>query len=67
MAKLTLIERIGFTKVRQTGSHARYKSANGKATVIPIHSGDLKRPLIRDILNQVGLSVEEYEVLRKEI
>ena len=48
-----IIESQGFVKMRQTGSHARYKSNDNRVTVIPMHSGDLPRGTIRDIIAQV--------------
>ena len=76
MAKLSLVnakdmakiaEKLGFVKVRQNGSHARYKADNGLVTVIPMHIGDLKRALIRDIISQMGITPDEYEMMRKSI
>ncbi|MFQ5647200.1 MAG: type II toxin-antitoxin system HicA family toxin [bacterium] len=52
--------------VRQKGSHAFYRHNDGRSTVIPIHKGDdLGRGLIRSVLKDIEISVEEYERLRK--
>jgi predicted RNA binding protein YcfA (HicA-like mRNA interferase family) len=52
---------LGFKKIRQKGSHAFYRHSDGRVTTIPHHPGDLKRPLIRKILRDINLPVEEYE------
>jgi len=52
---------LGFVKVRQKGSHVFYRHADGRTTTIPFHTGkDLPRPLLRHILNEINLSVNEY-------
>ena len=56
-----LLFRLGFVKVRQKGSHVFYRHENGRTTTIPHHSSiNLPRPLLRAILRQINLSVEEY-------
>ena len=63
-----ILRHLGFSFVRQKGSHAYFKHPDGRATVIPIHRGeDLGRGLIRAILREVDLSPEEYERLRTEV
>ena len=52
---------LGFVKVRQKGSHALYRHEDGRTTTIPHHSSaDLPRPLLRAILRQIGISVDDY-------
>lgn len=59
MEKLLLL--LGFNRVRQKGSHAFYRHSDGRATSIPHHRARvLARPLIREILREVQLSVDEY-------
>ena len=56
-----LLFNLGFEKVRQKGTHAFYKHIDGRCTTIPFHRNvNLPRPLIRTILNDINLSVEEY-------
>ena len=58
---------LGFVKTRQKGSHAFYRHSDGRTTTIPHHPGrDLARPLIREILREAEISLEEFEkILRK--
>ena len=59
-----LLFRLGFVKVRQKGSHAFYRHEDGRTTTIPHHSGeDLPRPLLRAILREIRLSVDEYNAI----
>lgn len=56
-----ILLRIGFEKTRQKGSHAFYRHPDGRTTTIPFHqSRMLARPLIREILKEIDLSVDEY-------
>jgi len=55
---------IGFIKVRQKGSHVFYRHSDGRTTTIPFHTGkDLPRPLLRQILREINMSVDEYNTL----
>jgi predicted RNA binding protein YcfA (HicA-like mRNA interferase family) len=51
--------------VHQKGSHRYYASpTTGKiVTSVPMHPGDLKRPLLKKIIKDVGLSEEEFRAL----
>ena len=70
MSKLRLIDAktaeklllsLGFAKVRQKGSHAFYKHPDGRTTTTPHHKGRmLARPLMREILREIELTVDEY-------
>ncbi len=52
---------LGFDKVRQKGSHAFYRHPDGRTTTVPHHSGRiLARPLIREILREIDISIDEY-------
>ncbi len=57
------LERTGFAFRRQTGSHARYVHPDGRGVTVSIHPGDVPVPVVRSILRQAGLSVEEWETL----
>jgi len=61
-----LLFELGFVKTRQKGSHAFYRHADGRTTTIPFHSGtDLPRPLIREILKEININIDEYNNLIK--
>ncbi len=64
---IAALRRAGFEKIRQKGSHAYLRHADGRSTVVPVHQGeDLGPGLLRKILRDVELSREEFlELLRK--
>lgn len=65
---VVILTNLGFKEVRQKGSHKFFQHSDGRTTVIPFHKGeDLGRGLIRKILRDIEISVEEYEALRKEV
>ena len=58
------LKKAGFEELRQTGSHlAMGNRKTGKITTVPMHSGDLKRSLLKEIIKQSGLSEEEFRNL----
>lgn len=56
---------LGFKKRDAKGSHVFFAHSDGRTTVIPIHNRDLSKGLLRKILNDIQLSIEEYDKLRK--
>ena len=63
-----LIEKIGFYKIHQRGSHIRYFHADGRKTLIPVQGNEeISIGLLVDILKQIEISREEYEKLRRKI
>lgn len=68
-AKASELERVarklGFEKVRQKGSHARWQHPDGRATTIPIHGNtEIGNWLFYEILKQLGISLDEFKLLR---
>ena len=55
---------LGFQERDSKGSHVFLSHSDGRTTVIPIHNKDLSRGLLRKILNDVQLSINEYDKLR---
>ena len=55
-----LVENIGFVAIRQRGSHKFYRHSDGRTTVIPMHAGDLDRSLIRKILKDIEITIDDY-------
>ena len=57
--------KLGYEFRRQKRSHKMYKNADGKLVTKPFHNEDLGRGLIRKIINDMGITVEQYDTLRK--
>ncbi|HUS07215.1 MAG TPA: type II toxin-antitoxin system HicA family toxin [Bryobacteraceae bacterium] len=56
--------RLGFHKLRHTGSHERWAHPDGRAVTIPIHGGrEIGPPLYAKILKQLGIDVQEFRRL----
>jgi predicted RNA binding protein YcfA (HicA-like mRNA interferase family) len=57
-----VLARLGFEITRQKGSHVFYRHNDGRTTTVPNHPGrDLPKPLIRKILQDIDLSVDEFQ------
>ncbi len=62
-----LVEKIGFQRIHQVGSHIRYIHPDGRKTVVPVHGNeDLGIGLLKEILRQIRLSRQDYERLRRK-
>ena len=60
-----ILERLGFTRIRQSGSHAIYHHTDGRWTTVPIHKGkELGKGILRKILKDAEISIDEFEKLR---
>jgi predicted RNA binding protein YcfA (HicA-like mRNA interferase family) len=56
-----VLRRLGFEEIRRKGSHVFYRHADGRTTTAPDHKGrDIARPLLREILREIDVSVENF-------
>ena len=57
------LERMGFRLTRKSpGAHFRYVHPDGRRTTVPVHEGKtIGRGLLRKILRDIGMSVEELQ------
>lgn len=63
-----LAEAKGFQRARQEGSHNVFRNAEGKIIVIPDHGSQvIVRPLLRKILRDMGVSIDEYAKMLKKL
>lgn len=61
-----ILYNLGFEKIKQKGSHVFYRHKDGRTATIPFHTNkDLPRPLLRVILQEINVSVDEYNKLLK--
>ncbi|MCK4588985.1 MAG: type II toxin-antitoxin system HicA family toxin [Nanoarchaeota archaeon] len=61
-----VLNNLGFEAVRQKGSHKYFKHPDGRATVVPIHSGrKIGRGLLRRIINEIQITREDFLKLVK--
>ncbi len=64
---IKIVEKLGFRFSRQSGSHKIYKNNEGKRVTIAYHSGKILHPkVVKSILVDAGLSVEEFKKMMKK-
>lgn len=63
---IAILKKLGFEESHTRGSHRTFKRiTDHRRTTIPFHAGRaLKKGLLRGILNDIGLTVEELNRLR---
>ena len=55
------LKHAGFVECEQKGSHRYFWSPTSRLlTGVPIHSGDVSRSLMKEIIRQAGLSEDEF-------
>jgi predicted RNA binding protein YcfA (HicA-like mRNA interferase family) len=58
---IEVLEKVGFQRERQKGSHAILKHPDGRVTVVPVHKGEnIGKGLLRKIIKDARLSREEF-------
>jgi predicted RNA binding protein YcfA (HicA-like mRNA interferase family) len=61
---IKILQKMGFEKMRQEGSHVFLQHPDGRTTVIPNHPGeDVDRGLLNKILKK-DLSIEREEFMK---
>lgn len=64
---IKIVERLGFHFSRQSGSHKIYRNDEGKRVTIAYHSGKILHPkVVKSILDDAGLSVDEFKKMLKK-
>jgi len=61
---IKILMKLGFSERDAEGSHVFLKHEDGRTTVVPMHNRELSKGLLRKIINDIQLSVEEYDKLR---
>lgn len=63
-AVVAALKKAGFIEHAQRGSHLALKHPGTmRRTVVPMHSGDLNRGLLKEIIKQAGLTEDEFRSL----
>lgn len=58
---ISALQKAGFKVIRQKGSHVFLRHGDGRATVVPIHSGETLGPgLLLKILSDVDMNRLEF-------
>lgn len=62
---IAILLRFGFVEVRQRGSHKQFRHSDGRVTTVPVHAGrDIAPPLLRQIVKDIGLTLDEFMARR---
>lgn len=59
---IKVLEKLGFQRLRQSGSHVFMRHPDGRTTLIPFHKGDvIDRGLLRKIIREdLRITREEF-------
>jgi predicted RNA binding protein YcfA (HicA-like mRNA interferase family) len=58
---IAILEVLGFSAVRQRGSHKQFRHPDGRCTTVPLHPGrDISPILLRQIAKDIGLTIDEF-------
>ncbi len=61
---IRVLEQIGFSLTRQSGSHKIYKNKEGKRVTVPYHSGKILHPkTLKSILRDADITIEKFKKL----
>jgi len=57
---VAILNKLGFTEIRQRGSHKQYRHPDGRSTTVPFHAGrDISPILLRQIARDIRMTVED--------
>lgn len=58
---VAILVALGFTEVRQRGSHQQFRDGNGRQTTVPFQPGrDIAPVLLRQIAKDVGMPLDAF-------
>ncbi len=60
----TVLEKVGFSLTRQSGSHQIYKNASGRRATLPFHAAKILHPkVLKCIMRDADLTADDLERL----
>jgi len=61
---IATLEKLGFQVDHVTGSHYIMRHPDGRRAVVPCHANkDVKQGVLRSIIRQAGINLEEFKKL----
>ena len=58
---VAILKTLGFNRMRQRGSHIRFRHPDGRTTTVPLHAGrDISPVLLRQIAKDIGMTSREF-------
>jgi predicted RNA binding protein YcfA (HicA-like mRNA interferase family) len=62
---VVILKKLGFSEIRQRGSHKQFGHPDGRYTAIPFHKGkDISPILLKQIAKDIHMTVEEILKVR---
>ena len=59
-----VLEKLGFSLARQSGSHKIYKNREGKRSTVPFHSGKILHPkVLKSIMKDADINEDKLKEL----
>ena len=59
-----VLEKLGFSIVRQSGSHKIYKNTEGKRATVPFHAGKILHPkVLKSIMKDADIDEDQLKKL----
>jgi len=64
---IKVLNKLGFFKFHQVGSHIQFKHLDGRRVTIPVHFGkEIGKKVLKGIIDDLDLTVEEFiKILKK--
>ncbi|WP_045211045.1 type II toxin-antitoxin system HicA family toxin [Desulfonatronovibrio magnus] len=58
---VSILKKLGFSEIRQKGSHKQFRHPDGRGTTVPFHPGkDISPILLRQIAEDISIPVDEF-------
>lgn len=58
---LKILNKLGFAKYHQVGSHIQLKHSDGRRTTIPYHpTQEIRRGTLKAIIEDLDMTIEEF-------
>ena len=58
---IRFLDSLGFSQIRQKGSHKFFRHPDGRTATVPDHRGeDLGRGIVAKILRDTGTNIDEF-------
>lgn len=56
---IKILERLGFSEIRQKGSHKQFRHPDGRTTTVPYHAKDISPILLRLIAKEINTNIND--------
>ncbi len=58
---VSILEKLGFSEIRQKGSHKQFHHPDGRGTTVPFHKGrDISPILLIQIVKDIKITIDDF-------